>query len=191
MVLGLKRGSVELADYDPEWAKVAANFIKTLWDIFESKAKDIQHFGSTAIIGIRAKPIIDIAVGIQNLDILNEILPRLETKGIDKSSGQPFENVVLFSFDERESGKRIFNIPIVEHNSIEWQNYICFRDYMNKCPEKAMAYNKLKYDLSKQHPNDIIAYMNGKKQFVEDCIVESKVFLKFATSQYKQFPKQR
>ena len=64
MNLGLKRGTAELAEHDPEWEILAAKTINRLWYIFGSIAMDIQHFGSTAIKNIKAKPIIDIAVAL-------------------------------------------------------------------------------------------------------------------------------
>jgi GrpB-like predicted nucleotidyltransferase (UPF0157 family) len=59
MILGLKGASVELVDHDPAWGTLAAQDIEELWNIFGLTAKDIQHVGSTAIHGIKAKPIID------------------------------------------------------------------------------------------------------------------------------------
>ena len=52
MTLGLKRGVVELANHDPEWANIAAQTIERLWSIFGSCsnggiAADIQHVGSS------------------------------------------------------------------------------------------------------------------------------------------------
>ena len=171
---GLKRGMVELAEHDPEWEKRAAQMIERLWGIFGPTAKEIQHIGSTAIRHIKAKPIVDIAVGVLDFACLPGILPRLQENGIDKSAGQPFQDIVLLSVDDQESDKRIYNIPVVVHNNTQWQNYINFRDYMNHCPKKATAYEKLKCVLAEQYPNDIIAYMNGKKAFVEACIVETQ-----------------
>ena len=141
MILGLKRGIVELADHDPQWKNAAADMIEQLWCIFGVKANDIQHIGSTAIAGIKAKPIIDIAVGIHSFESLDALLPHLEVNGIEKSAGQPFENVVLFSVDDCKSGKRIYNISVVKFDNNQWRNYINFRDYMNNFPNKAIAYD--------------------------------------------------
>jgi GrpB-like predicted nucleotidyltransferase (UPF0157 family) len=62
----LKHGVVELADHDPEWEQIARETIGQLWRVLGSVAKDIQHVGSTAIRNIKAKPIIDIAVAVDD-----------------------------------------------------------------------------------------------------------------------------
>ena len=75
MILGLKGASVELVDHDPAWGTLAAQDIEELWNIFGLTAKDIQHVGSIAIHGIKAKPIIDIAIGVQNFE---DIPPQMQ-----------------------------------------------------------------------------------------------------------------
>ena len=46
-----------------------------LFELLNDEAIDIQHVGSTAIQSIHAKPILDIAVGVGEL---NDILPYIE-----------------------------------------------------------------------------------------------------------------
>ena len=68
MSLGLKRGTVQLEPHDKQWDDVAVQTIKTLKSILGDDAIDIQHIGSTAIPAIKAKPIIDIAVGVTDFE---------------------------------------------------------------------------------------------------------------------------
>ncbi|MDR1069109.1 MAG: GrpB family protein, partial [Clostridiales Family XIII bacterium] len=82
MKLGLKRGTVELCDHDAAWEENARETIALLKDIFGGAAIDIQHIGSTAIRAIKAKPIIDIAVGIAAFDVPEHIMRELNRNGI-------------------------------------------------------------------------------------------------------------
>ena len=68
MSLGLKRGIVQLEPHDKQWDEVAIQTIKILKSILGDDAIDIQHIGSTAIPAIKAKPIIDIVVGVTDFD---------------------------------------------------------------------------------------------------------------------------
>ena len=65
---GLKRGTVMLAPHQEEWTRNAERTIQVLNRLLEPVAVDIQHIGSTAIPSIHAKPIIDLVVGVRNLD---------------------------------------------------------------------------------------------------------------------------
>ena len=70
-MIGLKRGTVKLCEHDKEWEVEALNTISRLKKILRNVIKDIQHVGSTSISSIKAKPIIDIAVAV---DDFNDIL---------------------------------------------------------------------------------------------------------------------
>lgn len=88
MLLGLKRGLVMLSNPQLEWAEKAAKIILALKEIFGNRAIDIQHVGSTAIQNIKAKPMLDIAVGVDSLEGLDNIFTKLEKIGVYKSSTQ-------------------------------------------------------------------------------------------------------
>ena len=63
-MIGLKRGTVKLCEHEKEWEFEAQNTISRLKQILGNVIKDIQHVGSTSILSIKAKPIIDIAVAV-------------------------------------------------------------------------------------------------------------------------------
>ena len=66
MHLGLERGKTELLPHNNEWEAEAERTIRILWKIIP-EARDIQHVGSTAIKSISAKPIVDIAVALDDV----------------------------------------------------------------------------------------------------------------------------
>ena len=74
MPLGLKRGTVQLEPHDKQWDEIAIQTIKTLKSILGDDAIDIQHIGSTAIPVIKAKPIIDIVVGVTDFERIRNLL---------------------------------------------------------------------------------------------------------------------
>jgi GrpB-like predicted nucleotidyltransferase (UPF0157 family) len=60
--LGLDRGEVVLVDGDPRWAEAFVPLAAALARALDGAA--IEHVGSTAVPGLRAKPILDVAVGV-------------------------------------------------------------------------------------------------------------------------------
>ena len=66
--MSLKRGIVELVDYDENWQEEYKKEEKLLKDVLGEKIKEIHHIGSTSIPGLKAKPIIDILVVINDFD---------------------------------------------------------------------------------------------------------------------------
>ena len=59
-------------------------------------------------------------------------------------------------------------IHVVKTNSMDWINYINFRDYLNKTPSAAKEYEDLKVSLAQQIPVDSgrEKYLKGKHDFI-------------------------
>lgn len=167
---GLQRGTVQLCDHRAEWAGEANALIRRLGNIFGDTAVDIQHIGSTAIKGVKAKPIIDIAVGVRSFDCLKPLLEPLSAIGIHPSAGQPFDRIVLFSRDDAETGNRLNNIQVVIYGEEHWNKHILFRDYLNAHPDKAAEYEKIKLEAAALYPADVRMYSACKSAFILECI---------------------
>lgn len=177
MLLGLKRRLVMLSSPQPEWAEKATETILVLKELLGDRAIDIQHVGSTAIQNIKVKPVLDIAVGVESIDGLDDIFPKLELMGIFKSSTQPLPRVILCAMKETmESEIVLSNLHIEVMGSSQWKDHVNFRDYMNTFPEKAVAYKQIKCQLAEQFPYDRDAYLQGKIPFIKECIFEANIF---------------
>lgn len=72
-MLGVNRGAVKLAAHSNQWEKLFLLEKAKLEAIIGEQVMDIQHFGSTAISNIKAKPIIDILIGVQSMDDVGTI----------------------------------------------------------------------------------------------------------------------
>ena len=173
MTIGLKRGTVALCNHDPEWRVLAAETIQRLWNILGDAAVDIQHVGSTAITGIKAKPIIDIAVAARDFDEVMALAPALEEKGfIYRKREKHDEESLLFACGDYSKSDGIVNhfIHVVKSDGAELINYLSFRDYMNTHPDDAMAYEVLKVRLMLENPIDPgrEKYLARKKDFITE-----------------------
>ena len=76
---------IEIVPYNPDWLNL---FVKEKETLINKLPKHliirIEHFGSTAIPGIAAKPIIDILVEVYSLDETKKhIVPILKKEGYD------------------------------------------------------------------------------------------------------------
>ena len=165
-VTGLKRGTVKLIPRQEEWDQNAKEMIGILFELLNDAAIDIQHVGSTAIQSIHAKPILDIAVGVGEL---NDILPYIELlkqHGIIYR-GEDVKGQMLFVMGDFQNDTRTHHIHVVKWREMEWDHYISFRDYLNTYPEKAMIYDECKKKLAAQFPDDRKSYTEGKQGLIE------------------------
>ena len=165
--LGLKRGLVEVVPYDSSWADEASRTIGLLKSVLGDAAADMQHIGSTAVRGISAKPIIDIAVGVNDFDDVLALNDDLEKAGfIFRGQDLPDQYLYVCGGDDY----RTHHIHVVIYGSVYWKNYINMRDYLNAHEEDARAYSNLKQKLALQYPDDRIAYTNAKSAFIDEIL---------------------
>ena len=174
-MIGLKRGSVKLISHQEEWDKNAENVILELKQLFGNAAVDIQHVGSTAIHSIYAKPIIDIVIGLRDLNDISPYMQLLEEHGFI-FRGEDVAGQMLFVMGNFEKDTRTHHIHAVKWNGTEWKNYINFRDYLNCHPDKAMIYDACKKKLALQFPDDRKSYTEGKQECIECLLKEAYIW---------------
>lgn len=169
MQLGLKRGTVRLEPHNKQWEIIAVQTIKKLKMILGEDAIDIQHIGSTAIPAIKAKPIIDIAVGVTDF---NRVLLHNEQLQQERIfyRGSDVKRQLLYVMGDMAKDTRTHHIHVVKWNETEWNNYIFFRDYLNSDEIIALKYQKLKEELERQCVYDRAAYTKGKQDMISTIL---------------------
>lgn len=172
-MIGLKRGAVALYEHEEEWETEAQNTIERLKNILGDVIQDIQHVGSTSISSIKAKPIIDIAVAVDDFnDVLNFENELRENGFYYRPQAQAtLRNQLLFACGSLYDGTgdlQTHFIHIVLTNSMDYINYINFRDYLNSNPSVAKEYENLKVSLAEKAPVDSgrEKYLEGKHDFI-------------------------
>ena len=162
---GLKSGQVALVPYDPAWVGKYARERRVLRDVLGSHVEDIQHIGSTAIPGMAAKPIIDIAVAVADIDTVESLVSLLEAVGYEYRG---LLNGIEGHFFFRKGDPREFFLHVFAHQSDFWSQRLTFRDYLISHPDLASRYQALKRRLATEYPNDRSSYTAAKKAFIEE-----------------------
>jgi Uncharacterized conserved protein len=162
-MLGIKRHTVHLEQYDEQWSVLFKKTKSEIRQILGSNSIDIQHIGSTAIKGITAKPILDIAVIVHELSAIN--VNEMEHFGyIHKGeAGVPGR-----SFFAKYRNKDISTHHIHCYESIN-QNLlasISFRNFLITHPEYAKQYNDLKLQLAERYFDNRAKYTSEKSIFI-------------------------
>ena len=173
-MLGLKKGAAEFHAHDITWAAEAEKTISHLRSIFKEYACDIQHIGSTAVQKIKAKPVIDIAVGVTDIRIVDILKNKLRFNGFIYDSARSNESRRIFfrlKYSPQENiNLKTHNIYIVAHNCRLWLDYIVFRDYLNINEYKAREYESLKLTLNGKYKYALPSYIKAKSDFIRKTI---------------------
>lgn len=128
----------------------------------------VEHVGSTAVPGLAAKPVIDIAGGVRH--IADALLgARLLAADGWESLGE--HGVPGRRFLRRwEGGAHSTHLHLVPWGGEAWQRYLRFRDRLRAEPELAREYAALKRELASLHAHDRAAYSLAKAPFVEAAL---------------------
>lgn len=166
----LGRETVEIVPSDPRWPEVFRDERATLLERFSGIVRRVEHFGSTAVPGLSAKPIVDMLVEVTSLDKTTaQIVPALEADGYDylwrPTSGDDTPPFYAWFIKRNTEGQRTHHIHMVERDFPQWEA-LMFRDYLIANPSTALRYVDLKQRLAAEFPNDRTAYTDGKGEFV-------------------------
>lgn len=154
-----------LMPYQSSWLDKFEKEKIVLQKVFDDKAIEIEHIGSTSIEGLPSKPIIDIAVMIDNhadADGFTEPLAKIGYKFHSSSTerhfyrkGDPIEYHLSIAYTDRGGF---------------WPRQILFRDYLWNHTEARDEYAQLKKDLLQQDPTGKDTYLSGKTEFVSKIL---------------------
>jgi GrpB-like predicted nucleotidyltransferase (UPF0157 family) len=124
----------------------------------------VHHVGSTAVSGLDAKPIIDIAVGVESLEASR---PCIELLGEIQYLHSPYRAEVMHWFCKPDPARRTHHLHLIPTGSPRLNDELVFRDYLRGHPDQAAEYGALKRRLADEHPKDREAYTGAKADFVE------------------------
>ena len=168
MSIGLKRGTVDVVPYNPEWATEFEREKARILNTCGSKVVAVEHIGSTSVPGLAAKLIIDIAVGIRRLKDAKKLLPAL--KKLNYHFYKEFQRQRLF-VAKGPNEQRTHYLHVMRYNGAKWKKDQLFRNYLRTHPKAVSEYSDLKQKLAKTHPDDRQAYADGKATFIKSIIV--------------------
>jgi GrpB-like predicted nucleotidyltransferase (UPF0157 family) len=164
--LGLPYGQVRLAaGAATEWARAYERIAAATREALGDAASGVEHVGSTAVPGMPAKPIIDIAVGMRPGGTVAEMRARLEPRGFIYRGDMGSQGGVLFVL-ESAPWHRIAHVHVVAYGGESWARYLAFRDRLRRDPDARDSYVRLKRTLAERFPGDRAAYTAGKDPLV-------------------------
>jgi GrpB-like predicted nucleotidyltransferase (UPF0157 family) len=164
--IGLEKGIVRLVPHNAAWAEAYEGERARIQAAIAPHILDVQHVGSTSVPGIVAKPIIDIAVGVQDFEAARVCIAPLEALGYTYHGEHGIPGRHYFT----RGDPTLYHVHMHETTSRAWGNLVLFRDYLLQHPDEARAYEALKGSLAEQYRDDRRAYTDGKATFIEGIL---------------------
>lgn len=166
---------VVIVEYNPNWVflfEQEATSIQTVLD--EGLITRIEHFGSTAVSGLAAKPIIDLLIGVHSLEEAKQVaVSQLDRLGYAYWFNNPDLQRMFFVKGLPPNSPRTHHIHMVEPNSLLWERLL-FRDYLRKHLDEAVRYAQLKCNLAQRFSSDREAYTMRKAEYIESVMQKAR-----------------
>lgn len=153
--------------YNPDYRAFFAGEKKKIRRILGSPAK-IEHVGSTAVSGLGGKPLVDILVGVPNIQKAKE---KLESRGYNFGEKFSTKERLVFGYDyPYKNRKRRVHLHVTKSSSRDWNEIMHFRDYLREHPEACEEYAKIKKEAIKKARGEGEIYRNHKKKFIKSIL---------------------
>lgn len=172
---------VILSEYNPAWP-VWYTEEKTNLErlIGVGNIARISHFGSTSVPGLTAKPTIDILLEIKEDTDINKLIDALSSPDyiyLYKEStptilAPPLHLMFLKGYLHDGFAEKVYHIHVVHLG--DWDERLCFRDYLISHPETAAEYAELKHRLLKDYEHDRDGYTAAKGAFINNVTEKAR-----------------
>lgn len=168
----MSEAPVHIVAYDPSWIDKFESEKALLEQLLAPWRKGpIEHVGSTAVVGLCAKPVIDIMVGVVSLTESEPAKDALRRAGYQYAE---YRTDVMHWFCKPTFSFRTHHLHLIPHESPLWQERLKFRDLLRTDSTIAQAYAALKLDLASKFEFDREAYTDAKSPFIARALASAQ-----------------
>jgi GrpB-like predicted nucleotidyltransferase (UPF0157 family) len=173
-----------LHPHSPDWLKEFSAIETVLKNTLGAMAPRIEHIGSTAIPGLRAKPILDIDVVMPDYSFFPAIVEKLRQLGYTHSGDQGIPEREAFNradtstpWGDPTRAWMDHHLYVCPSTSRELQRHLVFRDALLRDPKIRERYEAVKTEIETASGGDRKRYAHIKettcRAFIEDTLKQS------------------
>ncbi|WP_077356393.1 GrpB family protein [Virgibacillus halodenitrificans] len=155
---------IRLQAYNKNWVQLYKQETLELKSILKDEVVCFEHFGSTSVPGMKAKPVIDMMCLVKNITKIDAFNSTLEAIGYEAAGEWGISGRRLF----RKGGEnRTHHLHVYQSDHPEIERHLIVRDYLRTHPKEATMYSRLKEKLAQEY-NDTRFYSKAKKPFIQE-----------------------
>ena len=160
--------AIKVVPYSSDWPQLFAAEAIVIQDALHRwLLADVEHVGSTAVMGLSAKPIIDMMAPVRDLESSMEAIAAAESVGY---CYYPYKPDQMHWFCKPSPAVRTHHLHLIPWRSQLWHERLAFRDALRQSPSLAKQYETLKVGLAAAHPFDRDGYTEAKSPFISSVL---------------------
>jgi GrpB-like predicted nucleotidyltransferase (UPF0157 family) len=163
-------GPIVVSDYDPEWPALFEREAARIRALLGTRARLLEHAGSTAVPGLPAKPVIDIVLALSDSSDESSYVPELERAGYVLRIREPhwFEHR-LFKGPDTNINLHVFTVGCPEIEQM-----LLFRNWLRQHPEDRGLYAAKKRELAQRPWKFGQHYADAKTSIVQEILARAR-----------------
>lgn len=160
---------VHVSEYRVEWARWFSEEQDRLSDVLRLVPENIEHIGSTAVVGMLAKPIVDIMAGFVDFPPPPLMIQKLAGRGYEffGEAGVPGRLYL------RRRGAESINLHLVDKGGSHWINNIALREYLRGSATARERYRTAKSMALAGGSTTLLEYSKAKSEFLRALLDEA------------------
>ena len=119
----------------------------------EDDAAGVEQVGSSSVLGLLAKPIIDLVVGLSRHHDLGAVRTRLEAAGWIYRGDAGDHGGHVFAREVRP-WHRVAHLHVVDHGGTQWRDHVVLRDLLRRSSDARDKYEAVKLRLVEELGDD-------------------------------------
>ena len=161
---------IHLEPYRREWPAVFEAERTRIAEALGVPPDVVQHIGSTAVVGLGGKPVVDILIGASVVPCPDAWTANLQQLGYEAmgEAGIPGR----WYFRHRDPPFR--NAHVVELGGPHWITNLAFRDYLRVSPGACARYMESKQLAVAGGATSLVAYTRAKRSIIETLLAEAR-----------------
>lgn len=166
--------SVTLVEYQNSWPLQFEEVAAAIAHIFAATPVRIEHIGSTSVPDLCAKPVLDILLGVEDLDAAKSRVADLAALGYKYKYRPEYEvEIPNGRYFVRAEGTQLrVHLHAVLQDGELWLKHIAFRDALRTNPELAREYATLKTRLAILYRDNNATYTEAKAPFITGVLIK-------------------
>ena len=157
--------------YDEAWKTAFEEIKNEIEAAIGDLILGVEHVGSTSVVGLSAKPCIDIDVIIKDYSVFDEVVSKLGAVGYIHEGDLGIKDRKAFKYTAKPH-LMMHHLYVCPQYSEELYRHITFRDFLCKNPQAVKRYSQVKETAAKLFPNSIDQYIEYKSPCIDELYRE-------------------
>ncbi len=167
--LGLDCYKLRLERTTDAWISAGTHLRDQVAVMLDDQAAEVEHIGSSSVLGLLAKPIVDLVVGLAAGHDFELVSSTLEASGwiYIADAGESGGQILVL---EARPQYRVAHLHVVDRGGVQWLDYLRFRGLLRTSSEARRRYEAAKVQLLDEHGDRRQAYTDAKSKVVTSLL---------------------